>query len=506
MVKIIETKINRFDGGISEDKRSTQLNKFSLTKNFDVFTYPHKLVPYRSTEADEDKTFTITNFLYAPYASAFSLYGLGKEVGTSKGMLYFYGIDSGLDDSWTGGTYFKSVNNVASGDNEVIFYYKDYIYIWTGGGRYLERVDITNSTNNFASYNDFSATGTIAQAVHHPADDIAYFFRNNVVSRQNAAVAFEPAVLTLPSNMKITAACPYGNYLAIACVTKGTAEVSSVVFLWDRDSSIATLTERLDFGKGEIVHLANLDNKLTAVMSYQASGGNGDLTRGKILIKQSYGQFGVVINELLMDAAGSSNTLPRIRTLQDNKLYFVASPQLNGDTRKGIWCVDSNGKLSLDFVEEEVGTGNYNGICKVGNAWFIAHSDDGSVNRSNDQEVYLYESVYESLIFNDGDSSLTKKLLGVAVLTEPLVANDNLSLILEYRKDENLDSTWTTILTRTTANANETRHQAINIESSGATLPQYKEIQFRVRCKSGSTGVSITGLKFKSEIIDDQLF
>ena len=509
MGKIITTKIDRFDGGITEDKRSTQSNKFSLTKHFDALTYPHKLVPYRSTEADETKAAKIVNFLYAPYgnSTAFKLYGLGVHT-TSKVALYTYDIDTALDSSWSGGSYFLGVNT--NRDTEVLFYYKDYIYVFSGNGRYLETLDITTATNNFANYQDFTAAGAVAQPVHHPADDIAYFFRNNLVHSLNVASwdkgAEDPTagVLVLPSNMNITAACAYGNYLAIACVTKGGSDYSSVVYLWDRDSSLATLTERIDFGKGGIVHLANLDNKLIAVMDYQAQGAKGALARGKILIKQAVGQFGITINELLMDTAGSSATLPRVRSLQDNKLYFVARPTLNGDTRNGIWVVDSSGRLALDFVEEEATA--YNGIAKVGNAWFIAHSDDGSVNRSNDAEVYAHTSIYESLIFNNGNSSITKELKKVRLTTEPLVANDTLSLILKYRKDEDiLAGSWTTILTRATANANDIRHQANNIESSGAFFPQYKEIQFRIEAKSGSTAPSITGLEFESEIIDNQL-
>ncbi len=363
MGKIIITKIDRFDGGQSEDKRSKSSNKFSLTKNFDTMTYPHKIVPYRSTEADETKTFKVINFLYAPYTSAFTLYGLGQEVGTTKGMLYLYSIDVGLDNNWAGGTFLKSVNNV-SNDNEVLFYYKDYVYIFTGSGRYLERVLITGTTNDFSVRNDYSAAGTVAQPVHHSADDIAYFFSDNIVSRQNGAAAFEAAVLTLPSDLKITSATPYGNYLAIACVTKGNADYRSVVYLWDRDA--ISWNFQINFGKGAIQHLANLDNKLIAVMDYQAKGGKGALARGKILIKQAIGDFGIQINELVMDTVGTSATLPKIRTLQDNKLYFVARPQLNGDTRNGIWVVDSIGRLTLDYVEKEAGqSGNYNGISKV---------------------------------------------------------------------------------------------------------------------------------------------
>jgi len=511
MEKQITTLIDRFDGGLSKDKRSKSSNKFALTKHFDTMTYPHKLVPYRSTEADEVKASNIVNFLYAPYNAGAShyLYGLGIA-STTKAKVYVYNIDSGLDSTWTTVyTAAKSESTLTNRNTEVFFYYKDYIYMFGNSGRYLIRFHNTGVDDFNDSYQDMGAAGTVAQPVHHPADDIAYFFSDNVVHKLNN-VTWTGDALTLPSNLKINAACAWGDYLAIACVTKGTAEKQSIVYLWDRDSSLATLTSIIDFGKGEIIHLANLDNKLIAVMGYQITG-NGALARGKILIKQAIGEFGIQLNELLLDTGGSSQTLPKVRSLQDNKLYFVAKPQLNGDTRHGIWVVDSLGRLALDFVEEEViVTGNYNGIAKVGNAWFISHSDDGSVNRSNDQEVYTYTSIYESLINGSNrelTSYLTKKLIGVRVTTEPLVANDNLSFILKYRKDEDIRAgSWTTILTRTTANANEINHEAINIESSGANLPEFKEIQFRIEVKSGSTAPSITSLEFISEFKDNNKF
>ena len=54
MGKIIEQKIDTFSGGLSEDKRVQDLSKFSITKHFDVFTYPHKLVPHNKSVACDE--------------------------------------------------------------------------------------------------------------------------------------------------------------------------------------------------------------------------------------------------------------------------------------------------------------------------------------------------------------------------------------------------------------------------------------------------------------------
>ena len=73
------------------------------------------------------------------------------------------------------------------------------------------------------------------------------------------------------------------------------------------------------------------------------------------------------------------------------------------------------------------------------------------------------------------------------------------SVVLKYRKDE--ETSYTTIFTHTTDNS--LSHSAINIESSGATLPEYREIQFRIE----STGnAEITSFSFVYEDQDKDLY
>jgi hypothetical protein len=506
MGQIIETKINNFSGGMSNDLRVNDASKFSITKHFDSFTYPHKLVPNRSTETDETGAVNVTKFLYARVASGintYQLYGLGTDGATTKPCLYLYDIDGGFAGGWQGGSYFKSANTDAGATSRILFYYKNYIYVWTTSQ--LERCDITTATNQFANYQAIDK-GFAADPVLHPVDDNAYFFNDNVVYK--LANATWTTALTLNADLVITSACAWGNYLAIAAVTRGNSDFKSYVYLWNRDD--ASWTDIVDFGKGKIVHLANLDNRLVGVMQY--TGGNGAGGKNKIIVKQAVGQFGIVVNEITAD---NTVYLPNVKYIKDNKLYFAAYAILNGDRRDGIWGVDSNGRLSLEYVEENVSNvGKINGISAVGNIWFISHSDDGSINRTNDQDTNSFTSIYESLIFNNGDSSLTKKLLGAEVMFEPLIANDNMKVTLKYRKDADIgclgltqaqyDDSWTTIYIYTTTDA--ISHGAINIETTGVNLPQFKEIQFRIESTSGSTGPVITGLKFKSEIIDKQLF
>ena len=111
-------------------------------------------------------------------------------------------------------------------------------------------------------------------------------------------------------------------------------------------------------------------------------------------------------------------------------------------------------------------------------------------------------SVYETKIFNLGDSSATKKLVSFTIITVPLLGPSNdAQVVVKYNINNNIgNSTFgTTILTHSTTGA--ISKTAIN-DSSGANLPEFKEIQFRLESTKNAI---ITGYKFKWEFIDKDI-
>jgi len=510
MGKIIPVIITQFDGGLSEDKRSGWVggkdgfttNRFGLTKHFDAFTYPHKLVPYNKTQAcdNEQKSYKIVKFLYANG----KFYGLGEPTGAPTNRLQVY-ENSGflVTDSW--GTSTNGTGTTQNENKDVFFSYysktdaKTYIYMLTGGV-YLSRFDTSGGA--FADSHlglPYTTTQTQAQPVHHPSDDCAYFFGDNIVYRlnDNAWDGGTGVVLTLPANIRIVSVCPHGNYLAIGCITTDSYNTRSIAYLWDRDSSLATLTERIDFGLGILRHLASLDNKLIAVID-----GQSENPPFRVYIKQASGYTAVILNELVGDALnGHTPAMPATNFVKDNVLYFPMGVKLNGDDRFGIWAVNSLGRVTLAIVEEDVtATQSIEGIYATNDIWWIAHSADGSVNRSSySDNQYSATSIYESLIFNGGDSSMKKKLVGASAMYEPLLVA-GATVVLKYRKDE--ETAWTQIFSKTN-DVGSVSHSAINIESSGVNLPEYKEIQFRIESTGGTV---ITGLKLKVEMEDKDIY
>lgn len=481
---------------MTKDHRSKDPTKFSLTKHFDATTDPHRLIPQLKTETSLGLSgapvtdLKIVKFLYAQNQTSaiFRLYGLGMN-GSNNVKIYKFNIDgsSNLDiENWLAATNGESSSGARSED--VFFYYKGFIYTMAGGSS-LNRYDTLEAIAFADGYQTVTYTQAV-QPVHHSADDIAYFFGDHIVYALDNT-SWEGAVLTLPDNMQIVGACEDGNYLAITMMTKGSLDKKIITYLWDRDSSLSTISERISFGEGSFIAQASLDGELITVMHFYIDSLYG-AGRWKLLIKRARGDQGETINEVLVDTA--IPVFKRVSTVKDNKLYFAASAPLNGDTRLGIWSVDSLGRLSIEFIEEQATS--YDGIFRTAGLWWIAHSGNGSVTRTDDDGAYstTLASVYESLILDEGDPDITKKLLGASVTYQPLPVAGK--VVLKYRKDGG--TVWTEIFTDTTDDSLE--HSSNNIESTGDTLPSYGGLEFRIESYGGAV---ITSLRFESEIIDD---
>ena len=203
MGTIIKTTINRFDGGRSGDLRQPSSNSYSITKHFNIFSNPRKLTPYRSLEANETKNFFIVKFLQVNS----NIYGYGVAAGGNVGKVYKK-VGNIITSAWTED---RNVEGSGARDKRVFFHYKDNIYMWEGapGARLVKHGDITGTATN-ATFKTISFTD-VAQPVHHPADDIAYFFADNDVHKLDGSTWNEGGgdnspVLVLPTNLIITSA------------------------------------------------------------------------------------------------------------------------------------------------------------------------------------------------------------------------------------------------------------------------------------------------------------
>lgn len=476
--------ISSFSGGIADDIREPQTNKFGITKHFDIFNNPYRLTPYRSTESEADAT-------SAAHLGAFDLrhFQLGKN-----GLMYALGNDGSAHpqvyqktDPTTG---LWSASTTAAGANALI--YGSFIE-WAGAWWMFSGTAKVSKWTTGSTFTDTVATVgvsivTTAQSVVGADDNMYMFYNNRVVRVSNAGAVTDNVLTNLPSDMRITSVARWGTYIAIGMAygTSATAAPSgaSKVFIWDMVTT-STINDVIDWGEGALLVLGNVEGRIVGVSNKYLETPSGltslSISQGSMVVRMWTGGTPQIMNEVVANQSVTLGRFIRDVVVKDNKMYWVASVPFGLSTSTestynlGIWAfgrknVNSNFALTLDYVEEAVDTSNFKIVSfgNAGNYWFINHSAAGLVTKTDDAANFTFTSIYESTIFNYiiglrnrhiSDSSAVKKLMGVTLTFDPLPASA--TGVLKFRKDN--DTAWTQIFTYTSTNA--LYHSAIGIEN-----------------------------------------
>ena len=516
--------ISNFAGGIVDDIREPLSNKFGISKHFDIFSNPLRLTPYRSTVAETNSTSAAS--LGANHPRNFQLgkngimYALGDN---GAGLAQVLQKSDPTTGNWglattavgTGITIYGSFKEWGTTSAFYMFTGTQAVSKWTIGSTF------TNSVLALGV-----PITSVAQSVVGADDNLYMFYNNRVVRVTNAGTATDNVLSNLPSNMRIVSACVWGTFLAIG-MAYGTAATGastgmSKVFIWDMVTT-ATVNDAVDWGEGTLRVLGNIEGRIVGVSDKYLTTPAGLTSLGigqsSMVVRMWNGATPQVMKEVIANQSVPADSgtydnvttrFPRDVVVKDNKMYWVASVPLAPDSTAtestyalGIWAfgrknVDSNFALTLDYKEEAVDASNFyiNSFGNAGNYWFISYSAAGLVNRTDNAANYTFTSYWESPIINFiyglrhrliPSSSSVKKMVGVTVTFDPLPAGA--TVVLKYRKDA--ETSWTQIFTYTSTSA--LFHSAINIESTGAALPAYKEIQLRVESTGGAiiTGISM---------------
>lgn len=491
-------QLSKFHGGISDNIREQSGTTFSISKHFDIFSNPGILTPYRSFEADQTissgsdlKPYLVKEGLLG---SDGKLYGLGQVVAT--GYTKIVSKSSPQSGNW-------SLPSTAEGNGTVIHgsfgeYYQilwgfqgtNQLWKWPLGGSIINSVAIVGATITSV------ANGVIA------SDDNYYTAYNNIVVRIGAGGStFDDACLTLPAHLKITSICTYGTYLAIgACEKNSTSTGVSYVYIWDLVQEDPQ--EVLDWGEGSLQVLGNIEGKLCGI-SDKYIGSSLSVNYGSLVVRQWKGGD-VTITKEIMVPAGVSNALKNFKVIKNNKLYFYAKlPTSSSTYNEGIFVVgrrDVNYEYAITLDQIHETATSFEGIWAAGNFWFIAHSGDGSVAKTDDSVAFTETSIYESQKFNGGDVSKPKEITGIALTYKPLPSGAK--ALLKYRVDAiNATSSWITAFqdSATSSVAHEALCEEYNNEKA---FSDGKEIEFRLESTGGA---EITGLKFVLNTLDTQI-
>lgn len=537
MGKIIETLIDRHDGGITNDPRDPAGNVYRYVANFDIITSPKRMTPYRSSEDGHSApTRTIRNYAIGLRSgnSTFALYGLGiGAAGTNRAEIFYKPLTTTSadlsDNGWNSLTNGLSANNNTN-FNLFVYYTRVNRLYGARGGTAIWRCDPTDSVAFAETYQSLTYT-EITQGLVHPKDDILYFGYYNAAGGAGAKSfifkdnngTVNTTALTLPDELVPTSISSAGNYLAILC-TPSSGVGNSRLYLWDRNESTTTLAETIDVGAGSGVICGELDGEVIVIL--QRGGVGASFTnnpagiishRDRVIFKKIVGNVAVTFKILLADASQANTTyIPLYKQIHDNRLYFQMLIHLNGAIRDGVWSIGRLGPNNeFALIHERTSNNNtalvdndtLRGFFFVGDYLFQSYTTGGgttaAVSKTDNSANYSHNSTAETKTMNGRqssdpsiDASFYKDLVEVSALSEYMPAAG--SVAVAYQVDEGIGTgTWTTIFTNTTDSS--LGHTANNIESSGAALPKgYKEIAFKI---TSTGGAEITGLRFKEEVI-----
>ncbi len=204
--------IASFNGGLVDDLREPQVNRFGISKHFDIFSNPFRLTPYRSTTAEADGTsaahLAALDVRHFQLGLNGKMYGLGDD-GSGHPQIY-------QKTDPTTGTW--SASTTGAGNAAIVYgsflEWQATLWMFSGTTNISKYVYGTNTFTNTAATIGASIV-TVAQSIVG-ADANMYMFYNNRVARINSSGTITDNVLTcLPSNMRIQSVCRWGTYLAI---------------------------------------------------------------------------------------------------------------------------------------------------------------------------------------------------------------------------------------------------------------------------------------------------
>lgn len=352
----------------------------------------------------------------------------------------------------------------------------------TGTGCTINVTAVANTSTTISSV----AQGLIAK------DDNGYIFYNNIVVRIYPSGTVQDQALKLPTNVKITSACNFGNYMAIGCSPVSIYNGTSKVYLWNLYSP--DVQEVIDWGEGELRILDNVEGMLVGISDRYLNNSSG-AGRGSMIVQGYTGGSPQVLKEVFTSKLNNL-TMPQSKAVKNNRLFFSAKIMTNDagtEYNEGLWSFGRKNSnypyaLSLDYIDENITTSGIQGFGSAGNFFFIAHSNDGSIDKTDDTAAYTMTSILELQIANFGETELEKRLDKFKISFRKLATGE--SVVLKYKVDD--ATSFTTIGTFNTVGA--LSHTFLREELAGVDFKSGKEFRFRIESLGGAEITGYHGL------------
>lgn len=500
----IYTKFLRLNGGIVNDPRTPGLYN-RLVTGFDILTDPYRAKPYRDSESGDSSASTSKkfNFCVGDISGTPYLFGLGVVSGTAKAEVQRKAFTTGASDDLDDATWASpTANQSATGTTffDCFQYYKRSGKIYGISGQYVWAFDAQGG----GAWNDTEANlgatvTSTTQAIVHPQDNNFYLAYGggtytNAVARYNNS-SWTVNAFVMPKSHYPTSITDYGNYLAIANAPLTGAEQSKV-FLWDRDVTNALSSDNIDWGYGTLKVLGEISGYLLGI---SITGNSTTRFRNRIEFRAYGGAGGAKVIAVLEDD-GSSTSLGLAKQIINDRLYFTMSITINGVLRQGVWSIGLvNGQWLLVHErtpnnDTALTSGQLGGFLFVGDYLFQSYISNSTyaVSKTNDQSSYTATSTIQTTKQNEGDSTLTKQLVRVKIIHEPLPSGGQIVL----KRKKNAETTFSDTLI-TSSTANDISKSLVSI-----TNPEYKEHEFSVESTGGAVPL---GIYYEYEVLDKDI-
>ena len=394
------TVINRFDGGIANDPRDPRDDVCRVVTNFDVFTNPSKMTPYRSSE-DGDSGANDSqrqNFLIAlRTGTTYSFYAYGRQTAANRTQVSYKNLTTGVDATDLDDAGWQTDGNGDEGSiatpnyNLFVYYRRTGLIYGAHGGSNIWACD-PSFVVAFAGTHLALTYTNIAQGLVHSKDDILYVPYDNRIAKNDNGV-WTTIALQLPASMYITSICEMGNNIAIAMAPlSGAVAGQSRVYIWDRDTSVTTLSETIPWEEGQLQILEVVDGYLIGI---SISGNSTTRHNNRIMFRYLDGNnilgyrakklFEIISPTGQESAPPSASTgttqLPIAKQMIEGRLHFLMMAYINGENRDGVWSLGKVGD-SFALVHERtvnndtaLTSGTLFGFFYVGDYLFIAYDD-----------------------------------------------------------------------------------------------------------------------------------
>lgn len=397
--------------------------------------------------------------------------------------------------TWTGTGAPGTFSSVATSLEPRMAYYNSFIlgfwngsHIWsmTTGGTF-------NGTYKALTY----TAGTVTDPIIHSKDNIMYFgyMASSIgyIGTLNTSGTVNSAALTLPTNFKPTSIAEMENYILI--VGYDTNSGQATAYVWDRDSSLTTVTAKYDLGY-EIPYHCFAPGGVPIIVTSREDSGNTEFEEKPILsVLTPIGEKMEPIDQfqfsgLVMNGYG--------KFIDRDKLYFAAKAKSvdEATNRNVVFSVDYRGRLivELNASVNTTFTNAVTGVFRDGQGFWLAADSDGAWATENN---WITTGSFETGVIRSEELSQNLNFRGAIVTCEPLISGA--SIVIKGRKND--ETTWTTLATFDTDNGVKFALAGMIAKNALSGLDRAKQVQLRVESVGGAI---ITGFQAAFDPVSDE--